>query len=52
MIGTFTQSTWNGGRAELTGYASHMSLRFYNTDANFASLSNLAIHYQVQDDEQ
>jgi hypothetical protein len=52
VVGTFTQSTWNGGRAELTGYASHASLRFYNSDANFASLSNIAIHYQVVDDEQ
>jgi hypothetical protein len=52
VVGNFSASTWNGGRAELTGYSSHMSLRFYNSDDAFASLSNVAIHYQVQDDEQ
>ena len=31
-VGTFAQSTWNGGRAELTGYGSHISLRFHNND--------------------
>jgi len=51
-IGTFSQSTWNGGRMELQGYASHLSLRFINTDANKAVLSNVAVHYQVVDDEQ
>jgi hypothetical protein len=50
-IGTFTQSTWSHGRSEMTGYASHVSLRFYNNDALPAELSNVAIHYQVVDDE-
>ena len=52
VVGNFGTSTWNGGRAELTGYASHMSLRFYNNDALPALLSNVAVHYQVVDDEQ
>jgi hypothetical protein len=52
VVGTFSQSSWNGGRAELTGYASHLSLRFYNNDTNYASLSNIAIHYQIEDDTQ
>jgi hypothetical protein len=51
-IGNFAASTWNGGRAELTGNASHISLRFHNSDANPAVLSNVAVHYQVVDDEQ
>lgn len=51
-VGLFGTSTWNGGRAELTGYASHMSLRFYNNDSAAALLSNIAVHYQVVDDEQ
>jgi hypothetical protein len=51
-VGTFAQSTWNGGRAELTGYASHISLRFHNHGDGFCKLSNVAVHYQVQDDEQ
>jgi hypothetical protein len=51
-VGTFAQSTWNGGRAELTGYASHISLRFFNQDSNAAVISNVAVHYQVVDDEQ
>jgi hypothetical protein len=52
LVGTFSAPTWNGGRAELSGYASHISLRFKNTDANHASISNIAIHYQLVDDEQ
>jgi hypothetical protein len=52
VVGTFAQSTWNGGRMELTGYASHISLRFFNNDANPAIISNVAVHYQVVDDEQ
>jgi hypothetical protein len=51
-IGTFAQSTWNGGRAELQGYASHLSLRFFNNDTAAAVISNVAVHYQVMDDEQ
>lgn len=50
-LGVFTQPTWNAGRAELTGYDSHFSLRFYNNDANPALLSNAAAHYQMADDE-
>ena len=50
-VGIFTQPTWNQGRAELTGYASHVSMRFYNNDANAASLSNIAIHYKLADEE-
>ena len=52
VVGTFSASTWNSGRAELTGYASHASLRFYNNDSGPCSLSNIALHYQVMDDEQ
>jgi len=51
VVGTFSKSTWNGGRAELTGFGSHISLRFYNTDDKMATLSNAAVHYQVLDDE-
>ena len=32
--------------------ASHVSMRFYNNDANAASLSNIAIHYKLADEEQ
>ena len=51
-VGTFSASTWNGGMSELNGYSSHMSLRFYNNDANDAVLSNVGVHYQIADDEQ
>ena len=34
------------------GYARHISPRFYNNDDKLASLSNMAMHYQVVDDEQ
>jgi hypothetical protein len=51
VLGTFTQSTWNAGRAALQGYDSHFSLRFYNDDASFALLSNAAVHYRLADDE-
>jgi hypothetical protein len=51
-FGTFTESTWSAGRAELQGYSSHASLRFYNDDALPAVLSNIAVHYQGADEEQ
>jgi len=50
-IGTITQSTWNIGANELQGYDSHYSLRFYNDDAFPATLSNVAVHYNMADDE-
>jgi hypothetical protein len=50
-ICTISQPTWNAGRGELQGYDSHFSLRFYNTDANAATLSNCAVHYTMADDE-
>ena len=50
-IGTVTQPTWNAGRFEQQGYDSHFSLRFYNTDDQFASISNCAIHYEMADAE-
>jgi len=49
-LGVFTKPTWRDGRAELTGFESHASFRFYNTDDKFASLSNVAIHYQMMED--
>jgi len=52
LVGNFTKSTWSHGRAEMTGYGSHISLRFYNNDALPATLSNVALHYIVVDDEQ
>jgi hypothetical protein len=50
-LGTFTSPTWNKGRAEMQGNGSHFSLRFYNTDANAAMISNVAVHMQTADDE-
>ena len=50
-VGTITQSTWNIGANELTGYDSHYSLRFYNDDEFPATLSNVAVHYNMADDE-
>ena len=52
LVGTFLSSTWNGGRMELQGYVSHLSLRFYNNAEGPAVLSNVAVHYTVADDEQ
>jgi hypothetical protein len=49
-VATVTAPTWNKGRYELTGYASHMSLRFYNNTAEPAVLSNAAIHYNMATD--
>jgi hypothetical protein len=51
-IGTFSESTWNNFRSELTGYASHISIRLYNNDAANAEISNLAVHYTIADEEQ
>ena len=50
-IGTFSTPTWSAGRAEMQGYDSHFSLRFYNDDALPATISNCAAHYEMADDE-
>jgi hypothetical protein len=50
-IGTFDRPTWNAGRAEMVGYDSHFSLRFYNNDSLPATLSNCAAHYTMADEE-
>lgn len=59
-IGTFapvepatstSAATWNAGASEMQGYDSHISLRFYNNDANPASISNCAIHYDMAEAE-
>ena len=49
-VATVSAPTWNKGRYELTGFASHMSLRFYNQTAEPAILSNAAIHYNMAQD--
>lgn len=49
-VATIVAPTWNKGRYELTGYASHMSLRFYNQSPGPAVLSNAAIHYALATD--
>jgi hypothetical protein len=46
-----SSSTWNKGRFAMQGYASHVSMRFYNTTNTAATLSNCAIHYNLSDDE-
>jgi hypothetical protein len=45
-----TAPTWNKGRYELQGYASHVSLRFYNNSAEAAVVSNAALHYNMASD--
>lgn len=51
-LGYITSPTWNKGRFAMQGYASHVSIRFYNAgDDQQATLSNAAIHYQLSDDE-
>ena len=49
-VATISSATWNKGRYEMEGYASHMSLRFYSTYAGPATLSNVAIHYNIGTD--
>jgi len=49
-VAAITGSTWNKGRCELTGYASHVSLRFVSTGDTKASISNAAIHYNLATD--
>lgn len=49
-VATITSPTWNKGRYELQGYASHMSLRFYCNTQGPATLSNAAIHYLMATD--
>jgi hypothetical protein len=51
VIGVVAAPTWNAGRFEQQGYDSHFSLRFYNNDANSATISNCAIHYEMADSE-
>jgi hypothetical protein len=50
-VATISAPTWNLGAGELEGYDSHFSLRFYNTDALPATISNCAIHYEMADDK-
>lgn len=50
-VATISVPTWNAGAGELQGYDSHFSLRFYNNDANQATISNCAIHYEMADDK-
>lgn len=50
VVGTLSSPTWNKGRYELNGYASHMSLRFYSQGAGAATISNVAIHYNMATD--
>jgi hypothetical protein len=50
-VATISVPTWNAGAGELQGYDSHFSLRFYNTDAAPATLSNCAIHYEMGADK-
>jgi hypothetical protein len=49
-VATISSATWNKGVYEMQGYASHMSLRFYNKTAEKATLSNVAIHYNMATD--
>jgi hypothetical protein len=50
-LGTFAAPTWNKGRMEMQGNASHFSLRFYNNDDQPATITNIAVHMQTADDE-
>jgi hypothetical protein len=50
-VGTISAPTWNDGQMGLAGYASHVSFRLYNNDANLATLSNLAVHFNMAEDE-
>jgi hypothetical protein len=50
-IATIAQPTWNAGASELQGYDSHFSLRFYNNDVAPATLSSVAVHYDMAEDE-
>lgn len=45
-----SSSTWNKGKFEVASYASHLSLRFYNTAPERAILSSCAIHYSIAGD--
>lgn len=44
-------SSWNKGRFGMQGYASHISMRFYNNSPGPATMANAAIHYRIADDE-
>lgn len=50
-VDTISVPTWNMGAHEMQGYDSHFSLRFYNTDAFPATISNAAAHYEMADAE-
>ena len=50
LVAHVSAPTWNKGRHELSGYASHMSLRFYNATAENAQIANSAIHYMMATD--
>ncbi len=50
-LGTLDRPTWGYGKFAMQGYASHCSMRFYNNTTGSATLSNVAIHYQMGADE-
>jgi len=50
LVARISAPTWNKGRHELEGYASHMSMRFYNNTAEKAQIANCAIHYAMSTD--
>jgi len=50
-LATIDKPTWGFGALEMQGYASHFSLRFYNTDTSNATISNCAAHYEMADAE-
>jgi len=50
-LATISQSTWNLGKLAFEGSASHFSLRLYNRDSAPATLANIAVHYQLAQDE-
>ena len=50
-LATIDKPTWGFGALEMQGYASHFSLRFYNTDSLDATISNCAAHYEMADAE-
>jgi hypothetical protein len=45
VIGTYVNSTFNGGEMSIPGHSTHISLRARTTDASAATLGKVLIHY-------
>lgn len=45
-VAVINSATWDNGRIPLDSHSTHLSVRMVSKNDGFASLSNMAIHYE------